>query len=198
MFGKAELIEAIAPTNRGLLASDSDRKVIQAAITRLEGRNPTPSPLTATDLLAGDWRLLYTTSQELLGIDRVPLARLGQIYQSIRLADQRIFNIAEVEGPWLSGIVCVSARFQPVSDKRVNVAFERGVLGLQNWLDYRYPSQFIEKLESTEKLSLFQGIDFRINSDRQQGWLEVTYLDQDLRIGRGNEGNLFVLKKVVP
>ncbi|HEY9877379.1 MAG TPA: PAP/fibrillin family protein [Leptolyngbyaceae cyanobacterium] len=199
MLGKAELIEAIAPTNRGLLASDSDRKVIQAAASRLEGRNPTPSPLTATDLLAGNWRLLYTTSQELLGIDRVPLARLGQIYQCIRVADQRIFNIAEVESPLpLSGIVCVSARFQPVSNQRVNVAFERGVLGLRDWLGYRSPSQLIEKLETTEKLSLFEGIDFRINSDRQQGWLEVTYLDQDLRIGRGNEGNLFVLKKVAP
>ncbi|HEY9762267.1 MAG TPA: PAP/fibrillin family protein [Trichocoleus sp.] len=199
MFGKAELIEAIASTNRGLLASESDRKVIQSAITRLEGYNPTPSPLTATDLLAGDWRLLYTTSQELLGIDRVPLARLGQIYQCIRTADQRIFNIAEVESPFsLSGIVCVSARFQPVSERRVNVAFERGVLGLQTWLGYRSPSQFIEKLETNEKLSLFQGLDFRINSDRQQGWLEVTYLDHDLRIGRGNEGNLFVLKKVMP
>ena len=25
---------------------------------------------------------------------------------------------------------------------------------------------------------------------------EVTYLDKDLRIGRGNQGNLFVLQKV--
>ncbi|MEL6764608.1 MAG: PAP/fibrillin family protein, partial [Cyanobacteria bacterium J06607_6] len=46
------------------------------------------------------------------------------------------------------------------------------------------------------KLPLWQGIDFRINRDRQSGWLEVTYLDDDLRISRGNQGSLFVLKKV--
>jgi hypothetical protein len=38
-------------------------------------------------------------------------------------------------------------------------------------------------------------IDFQIKREDQKGWLETTYLDQDLRIGRGNEGNLFVLKR---
>ncbi|HAJ61284.1 MAG TPA: fibrillin, partial [Cyanobacteria bacterium UBA8543] len=26
-------------------------------------------------------------------------------------------------------------------------------------------------------------------------WLDITYLDKDLRIGRGNEGSVFVLTK---
>lgn len=197
MLGKVELLDAIAPFNRGILASQMDRQAVQVAAARLEGRNPTPDPLGATELLEGDWRLLYTTSQELLGIDRVPLASLGQIYQCIRTAEQQIFNLAEVKGPPLiEGLVCVSARFQPVSSQRVNVAFERGVLGLQNFLEYRSPSQFIDKLRQTPKLPLWQGIDFRINATEQRGWLEITYLDSDLRIGRGNEGNLFVLSRV--
>jgi PAP_fibrillin len=196
MLGKAELLEAIAPFNRGLLASDTDRRAIAAAAARLETRNPTPQPLAAPTLLEGDWRLLYTTSQELLGIDRVPLAKLGQIYQCIRLAERRIFNIAEVQGPLLAGLVAVSARFEAVSERRVQVGFERGVLGLQPLLGYRTPSQFIHTLETTAKLPLWQGIDFRINQTRQQGWLEITYLDSDMRIGRGNEGNLFVLDRV--
>lgn len=196
MLGKAELLDAIAPFNRGILASTPDRAAILSAITRLESRNPTPQPLAAPEL-EGNWRLLYTTSQELLGIDRLPLARLGQIYQCIRLQDCRIFNLAEVQGPpLLSGLVSVSARFTGVSDCRVNVAFERGVFGLQSLLDYRAPAPFIEKLEATAKLPLWQGLDFRINRERQQGWLEITYLDSDLRIGRGNEGNVFVLSKV--
>ncbi|MGL4881863.1 MAG: PAP/fibrillin family protein, partial [Waterburya sp.] len=29
----------------------------------------------------------------------------------------------------------------------------------------------------------------------QKGWLDITYLDEDMRIGRGNEGNVFVLTK---
>ncbi|NEP29276.1 PAP/fibrillin family protein, partial [Moorena sp. SIO3I6] len=41
----------------------------------------------------------------------------------------------------------------------------------------------------------FPAIEFPINRDIQQGWLEITYLDDDLRIGRGNQGSVFVLTK---
>ncbi|MEA5447940.1 PAP/fibrillin family protein [Leptolyngbya sp. CCNP1308] len=197
MLGKAELLEAVAPVNRGIASSSSDRTAIQAAAAILEGRNPTPDPLQATDRLNGDWRLLYTTSRELLNIDRLPLASLGPIYQCVRLAENRIYNIAEVNGPpLLSGIVAVAATLEAVSTQRVNVGFERGVIGLRQGLGYKSPAQFIGAMQTTPKFSLFQGIDFRINRDRQAGWLEVTYLDDDLRIGRGNQGSLFVLQKV--
>jgi hypothetical protein len=197
MLGKAELLDALAASNRGIDTSPSDRSAIGAAVATLEGRNPTPNPLQATALLNGDWRLLYTTSQELLNIDRVPLASLGPIYQCIRLDENRIYNIAEVNGPpLLSGLVSVSATLEPVSNRRVNVRFERGVIGLRQPLGYQSPAQFIEALQSKPKFSLWQGIDFKINRDRSSGWLEVTYLDHDLRVGRGNQGSLFVLQKV--
>ncbi len=197
MLGKTDLLDTLAPVKRGLNATATDRLAIQAAATRLEDRNPTPDPLDAVELLEGDWRLLYTTSRELLNIDRVPLASLGQIYQCIRLAENRIYNLAEVKGPpLLSGLVAVSARLEPVTTRRVNVRFERGVIGLQSWLDYQTPSQFIHTLQTTNKLSWLKAIDFSINAERQSGWLEITYLDKDLRLGRGNQGNLFVLQKV--
>ncbi|MEB3267821.1 MAG: PAP/fibrillin family protein [Leptolyngbya sp.] len=198
MLGKSELLEVIAPTNRGILASKLDRQAIQIAIARLEDRNPTPEPLAATDLLAGNWQLLYTTSDELLGIDRFPLYRLGQVYQCIRPTTGRIYNIAEVMGPpLLGGLVSVAARFEAVSQRRVNVFFERAVFGLQRSLGYLQPNQFIQALGDRAKFPLWQGIDFTINRD-QPGWLEVTYLDEDLRIGRGNQGSLFVLRKARP
>ncbi len=196
--------------NRGIAATENDRQAIASIVARIEDLNPTPSPLSAPDLLAGDWRLLYTTSQDLLGIDRVPLAQLGEIYQCVRPLQSRIYNIAEVNGlPYCEGLVSVAASFEPAreegvgqseaglasSTRRVTVRFNRAVLGFQRALGYQSPAQYIEKLESTEKLSLLQGIDFSINSDRQQGWLEITYLDKDLRIGRGNRGSLFVLTK---
>ena len=197
MLGKTELLEAIASTNRGLLASNTDRQMIQSLAARLEDYNPHPQPFAATAQLNGIWRLLYTTSDELLGIDRIPLYKLGQIYQCVYLDETRIYNIAEVIGlPQLNGLVTVAARFKAVSDKRVDVAFERGVFGLQTLLGYHHPKSFIPKLQSQDKFAFWQGIDFRINSDRQSGWLEVTYLDDDLRIGRGNQGSLFVLRKV--
>ncbi|MDB9524417.1 PAP/fibrillin family protein [Oscillatoria sp. CS-180] len=197
MLGKTELLEAIASTNRGLLASDTDRQAIQSLIARLEDRSPHVQPLEATEQLNGVWRLLYTNSRDLLGIDNIPFYKLGQIYQCVYLNEARIYNVAEVVGlPQLEGLVSVAARFEAVSQKRVNVAFERAVLGLQRLLGYRNPGSFIQTLQLQGKLPFWQGIDFQINSDRQSGWLEITYLDDDLRIGRGNQGSLFVLRKV--
>lgn len=196
MLGKTELLEAIASTNRGLLASIRDRQAIQSLAARLEDYTPQAHPLEAKEQLEGVWRLLYTTSQELLNIDNIPFYKLGQIYQCIYLEEARVYNIAEVIGlPQLGGLVSVGARFEAVSQKRVNVAFERGVFGLQSLLGYENPYSFIQKLRAEAKLPFWQGIDFQIDRDRQSGWLEVTYLDDDLRISRGNQGSLFILKK---
>ncbi len=190
---KAELLEAIAGKNRGLLANEIDNVRVLSAIQQLEDHNPTPKPLEAKELLEGDWRLLYTTSKGILGLDRFPLFKLGQIYQCIRTAEARVYNVAEVSGiPWLEGIVSVAARFEPVSEHRINVIFERSIIGLQRFLGYNSPSKFIEELEQGKK---FPPLDFSIENREQKGWLDITYLDEDMRVGRGNEGNVFVLAK---
>lgn len=193
MIGKAALLEVIAGKNRGLLANEAQKQGIMAAIAQLEDRNPTPRPIEALNLLDGDWRLLYTTSRGILGIDQFPFLKLGQVYQCIRALEGKVYNIAEVSGlPFLEGIVSVVARFRPVSEKRVDVKFERSIIGLQRLVDYQSPSYFIHQLESDRK---FAAIDFSIENRDQQGWLDITYLDEDLRIGRGNEGSVFVLTK---
>ncbi|MFM7469930.1 MAG: PAP/fibrillin family protein [Nodosilinea sp.] len=196
MPAKVELLEAIAPLDRGLRATAADLLMVQAAVVKLEECNPTADPLAAAHLLNGNWRLLYTTSTELLNLGRLPLTSLGPIYQAIRLEQNRIYNLAEVVGPpWLSGLVAVTARLEATSQRRVKVYFERGVFGLQSLLGYSSPDQFIHTLQTSPKLSLVQGVDFTINSQREPGWLEITYLDENLRISRGNQGNLFVLTR---
>jgi hypothetical protein len=193
MIGKATLLEMISGKNRGLLVTTTDKQAILAAIAQLEDRNPTPRPVEASDLLSGDWRLIYTTSRGILGLDQIPLLKLGQVYQCIRAAELKVYNIAEVYGlPFLEGVVSVAASFQPVSERRVNVKFERSILGLKQFIDYQNPSSFIRKIELGQR---FAAIDFNIENRDQQGWLDITYLDEDLRIGRGNEGNVFVLTK---
>ena len=193
MNKKAALLEAIAGKNRGLLANEIDNAKVLSAIQQLEDTNPTPKPLEAKQLLEGDWRLLYTTSKSILGLDRFPLFKLGQIYQSIRTAEAKVYNIAEVVGiPLMEGIVSVSGRFEPTSAKRVNVIFERSIIGLQKFVGYRSPAKFVEQLESGKK---FFPLDFSIENSDRQAWLDITYLDEDMRLGRGNEGNVFVLTK---
>jgi len=194
MLGKATLLEAIAGKNRGLLASKQDQQAILMAIAQLEDRNPTPRPVEAGDLLEGNWRLLYTTSKGLLNIDQLPLLKLGQIYQCIRVKTRSVYNIAEVYGlPFLEGLVSVAAKFEPVSERRVQVRFERSIVGLQRLIGYQSPASLIEQIEAGKN---FAAIDTKLDSSRQQGWLDITYLDADMRLGRGNEGSVYVLSKV--
>jgi PAP_fibrillin len=193
----AKLLAAIAGKNRGILATKIERQAILAAIAELELRNPHPRPLTtAIDLLAGNWRLLYTSSESLLGIDKFPLVQLGTIYQCIRPTTSAIYNIAEVSSliPGLNGVVSIVATFTAISESRVNVQFNRSVIGLRKLLDYSDPDRLITAIENGQK---FTAIDLPINrqAGREPAWLDVTYLDDTLRIGRGNEGSVFVLTK---
>ena len=193
MIGKSTLLEAIAGKDRGLLATETDKQAILAAIAQLEDYNPTPRPVEAAELLNGDWRLLYTTSKGLLGFDKLPLIKVGQIYQCIRAQEGKVYNIAELYGlPFLEGILSVAAKFEAVSERRVQVKFERSIVGLQRLIGYESPGNFIDRIETGEK---FVAADFGLDSREQQGWLDTTYLDSDLRIGRGNEGSVFVLTK---
>lgn len=194
MLGKAELLEIIAGKNRGLLATPTDKVAILSAVAKLEDRNPTPRPVEAGELLNGDWRLLYTTSSDLLGIDQLPVLKLGQIYQCIRAAEAKVYNIAEVYGvPFLEGIVSVVAGFEQVNERRVNVKFNRSIVGLQRFLGYQSPSAYIQEIEAGKK---FPALDFQLQPREQRGWLDITYLDTDLRISRGNKDSLFVLTKL--
>jgi hypothetical protein len=193
MTEKTALLEAIAGTNRGLLADLAKKQAISVAIANVENYNPTPSPLTATHLLDGNWRLIYTTSKPLLNLDRLPLSKVGQIYQCIRVNTNSVYNLAEISGlPYFEGLVSVAAKFTAVNEKRVNVKFERSIIGLQRLIGYNCPDDFIQQIETGKK---FLAIDLPINSNEQQGWLDITYIDEDLRISRGNEGSLFVLTK---
>jgi hypothetical protein len=80
-----------------------------------------------------------------------------------------------------------------VNERRVNVKFERFIIGLQRLVGYQSPNSFIQQIESGKKF--LPSLDFGIENREQRGWLDITYLDNDMRIGRGNEGSVFVLTK---
>jgi len=192
---KSALLQLLETTDRGRRVSPSQKNQILAHIAALEVLNPTPNPLAAPERLEGTWLNLFTTSAALLRLAPLPLLTTGEIYQCIRAQKGQVFNVAEIQGSgWLPrGILAVAARFYPASEQRVRVLFERLLVGLQALMSYEIES-FLYLLERDP--NRIPAIKIDLGCRKPTGWLDITYLDEDLRIGRGSQGSLFVLRRV--
>ncbi|MFS8864577.1 PAP/fibrillin family protein [Synechococcus sp. H55.9] len=192
---KLALLRLLEVADRGRKVSPDQKAQILSHIAALEVLNPTPRPTSAPEKLEGNWLTLFTTSTDLLRLAKLPFLTTGEIYQCIRAKAGRVFNVAEIQGSgWLPrGVLAVAARFYPESERRVRVIFERFVLGSQALMSYEIES-FLYLLERAPERIPAVKIDLRRREPT--GWLDITYLDEDLRMGRGSEGSVFVLKRV--
>ncbi|MEA5499348.1 PAP/fibrillin family protein [Limnoraphis robusta Tam1] len=166
---------------------------IEAMVIQLEAINPNYRPLLFNPkLLDGAWLLLYSTAREIRNLASLPLGlKVGKIYQVIDVDSQSFFNQAFVRHPlgFISGEVKVTARFEAVvddrnlPDKRLNVYFQKRYIAIDNILGVKTPN-----LNPARVVPARNPVG-RIPS------LDITYLDETLRIGRGGEGSLFVLQR---
>lgn len=86
---KAELIAAAAACNRGFGATRADRERIDTLFRALEPLSPTAVATAGFEggaddggaPLAGLWRLIYTTANDVLSLDVSPIAGVGAVYQ---------------------------------------------------------------------------------------------------------------------
>ncbi|CAI9304330.1 unnamed protein product [Lactuca saligna] len=162
---KEELLDAIAPLDRGAEASAEDQQTIEEIVQKLEAANPTKDPLKSP-LLDGKWELIYTTSQSILQTKRPKFLRSRVNYQAINVDTLRAQNMESF--PTFNQ---VTADLTPVNSKKVAVKFDYfKIVGL---IPVKAP-------------------------DSARGSLEITYLDEELRVSRGDKGNLFVLKMIDP
>ncbi|MDD1415944.1 PAP/fibrillin family protein [Dolichospermum sp. ST_con] len=167
---------------------------IEQLTRELESLNPHPQPLLyATALLEGAWQLQYSTAREIRSLDSLPLGlQIGKVYQVINIADKLFFNVAQVQHPLglISGYVKVTASFEPaidtsnLADKRINVYFDKRYLAIEKIVGINTP-----------KLNPFKVIVAN-NPQGRIATLDITYLDETLRIGRGGDESLFILNKV--
>ncbi|XP_066307513.1 probable plastid-lipid-associated protein 4, chloroplastic [Miscanthus floridulus] len=163
---KEELLDAIAPLDRGAEATPEDKERVEQIVQQLEAVNQVKEPLKS-DLLNGKWELLYTTSTSILQPQRPKYLRpFGKIYQAINADTLRAQNMETY--PYFNQ---VTANLVPLNPRRVAVKF-----------DY---------------FKIFSLIPIKAPGSGK-GELEVTYLDEELRVSRGDKGNLFVLKMVDP
>ncbi|MBJ7899191.1 MAG: fimbrial protein [Cyanobacteria bacterium RI_101] len=199
---KGQLLDLLAPLQAQiqdapltpLTLPPATAERIETLTQQVEAENPTLNPLLyAPQKLDGVWRLRYSTAREIKALAKLPLGlRVGNIYQAITVGEQSFINQAFVRHPLglISGYVKVTARFtiakqdNPLPDKRIHVEFLERILAIQRVGGIATPA-----------LDPFKTVPARGPQGRIP-YLDITYLDDDFRIGRGGEGSLFVLSKV--
>lgn len=163
---KNEILELASSSQRGLTETPEQREKMSQLFSKLEKLNPTTKPLKS-NLVNGDWSLEYTTSDSILGRGDFP--RIGPIVQKIDTTTLSAENSETVNYfGFLKVPRKVSAKLDPQSDSFTNVQFKRFTVGP---VGFDAPASF-------------------------RGSLDVTYLDDDFRLSRGDKGNIFVLTKM--
>lgn len=161
----------------------------------LEKLNSHPRPLLyGGSLLDGSWLLQYSTAREIRALKSLPLGlSVGKIYQTIDINTASFENKAWVRhsSGLLSGYVRVTATFEPsleskdeLPDRKINIDFQQRFIGIDRVLGMK--TNLLDPLKVVKARNP-QG---RIPS------LDVTYIDETMRIGRGGDGSLFILTKV--
>ncbi|KAE8728401.1 putative plastid-lipid-associated protein 3 [Hibiscus syriacus] len=212
------LVDSVYGTELGFRASKELRAEVLELVSQLEAVNPTPAPVEATQLLDGNWILLYTAFSELLPLlaaGATPLLKVKSISQTIDTASQSIVNSTTLSGPFADFSFSASATFEVRSPSRIQVEFKEGILqppevkpAVDLPADVEIFGQRISLLPVQQSLNPLQELAANISrtisgqpplkipipGNRSSSWLLTTYLDEDIWISRG-DGALFVLAR---
>ncbi|PPD81143.1 hypothetical protein GOBAR_DD21930 [Gossypium barbadense] len=216
---KQDLLDCIAPLDRGADATPEDQQRVDQLASKLEAVNPTKQPLKS-DLLNGKWELIYTTSKSILQTQRPKFLRSSTNYQAINVDTLRAQNMES--WPFFNQ---VTADLTPLNARKVAVKFDYfkiGGLGAVTTQPNMRGMSLVPVLNELAKdiqthttiqksalcktdacrflfkvWILLEHIPIKAPG-RARGELEITYLDEELRISRGDLGNLFILKMIDP
>ncbi|KAI4328036.1 hypothetical protein L6164_020432 [Bauhinia variegata] len=215
---KRALVDTVYGTEFGFRAAAEVRAEVSELVTQLEAANPTLAPVEEPGLLNGNWVLLYTASSELLPLlaaGATPLLKVDKISQIIDTSSSTIVNSTTLSSPFAYFSFSASATFEVRTPTRIQVTFKEGTLQppeIKSRVDLpENVDIFGQKLSLVpvqQSLSPLQDVVANISraisgqpalkvpipGERTSSWLITTYLDEDLRISRG-DGGLFILAR---
>ena len=123
--------------------------------------------------LKGIWELRWSSSKAPF-LNYSPLVDNLQILDPFNLNGLNLLKPKGIKSVIGTGIV---AKLNSINEKKIGVRFTHaGVIG---------PKIGIKKIKALTKIK-----------KEQTGWLEITFLNKDIRICRGYKGTLFVLRKI--
>ncbi|XP_059663702.1 plastid-lipid-associated protein, chloroplastic-like [Cornus florida] len=216
---KKQLVSSLYDTDRGLRATREKRGEIVELFMELEVKNPTPAPTQALTLLNGKWILVYISFvglSSLLSSGALPPVKVEEISQTFDTENFRVQNSVLIAGPYATTSIITNAKFEIQNPKRVQIKFEEGIIGTPQLTDSVVLPENLEFIGQKIDLAPFKGLittvqdtassvaktissqpplKFSISNSNAESWLLITYLDNDLRISRGDAGSVFVLVK---
>lgn len=193
---KLKLLSAVSGLNRGLAANEDDLRKADAAAKELEDAGGLVDLSIDLDKLQGRWKLIYSSafSSRTLGGSRPgpPTGRLlpitlGQVFQRIDVFSKDFDNIVELElgAPWplppIELTATLAHKFEVTGSAKIKITFERTTVKATGNLSQLPPLELPRIPDS-----------LRPQSNRGSGEFEVTYLDSDTRITRGDRSELRV------
>ncbi|CAL9098575.1 unnamed protein product [Musa textilis] len=193
---KLKLLSAVSGLNRGLAADEEDLRRAESAAKELEAVGGVVDLTKHQDKLQGQWRLIYSSafSSRTLGGSRPgpPTGRLlpitlGQVFQRIDVLSKDFDNIVELQfgTPWplpqLEATAILAHKFELIGTSKIKITFTKTTVK---------PTGSYSQLPPLEVPRLPDAL--RPPSNTGSGEFEVTYLDSDTRITRGDRGELRV------
>ena len=163
---KKDILDLSRKLQRGLLDDAENEKKMQNLFRQLEELNTNGNTLSNPNL-SGDWNLEYTSSKTLIGKGKIG-RKTGEISQKINVKNLKAENSEVISFFGLPPFKSsVTANLRPESKSKAGVIFDRFCVG---GIKFSAPKGFY-------------------------GFIDVTYIDDDLRLTRGDKGNIFVLTK---
>ncbi|KAE9461642.1 hypothetical protein C3L33_06451, partial [Rhododendron williamsianum] len=144
------------------------------------------------------------------------LVKVEEISQTIDSENFTVQNSVLFSGPLATTSLSTNAKFEVRSPKRVQIKFEEGIIGTPQLTDSIVLPENVEFLGTKIDFTPFKGLitsvqdtassvaktissqpplKFSISNTNTESWLLTTYLDEELRISRGDAGSIFVLIK---